>query len=112
MQWQIIDSPEKLSEAIELSLRKKVAIFKHSTRCSISSAAKDRIERQWHFDEKSICLYFLDLIKYRALSNQVSEITGIAHQSPQLIILQNKKAIYDASHSGIMPRFIPEEVIA
>lgn len=112
MRWEVLDSAEALEKAIKASNLRKVALFKHSTRCSISSTAKDRIERQWNFDENAITIYYLDLIKYRSISNQIAEITGIPHESPQLIILHNEQVIYHASHSEIMPRFIPEDVVA
>jgi bacillithiol system protein YtxJ len=74
------------------------AIFKHSTRCSISSMAKNRVERDWDLD---FPIYYLDLIQYRSISNLIAAKSGIEHQSPQLIVFQNGLPVYDASHNAI-----------
>ena len=60
--------------------------------------AKSRVERDWTLD---FPIYYLDLIQYRALSDFIAENSGIEHQSPQLIVFQNGKPVYNASHSGI-----------
>jgi bacillithiol system protein YtxJ len=112
MQWHKLESLEDLSFALEKSNVVPVALFKHSTRCSISSAAKDRIERQWTFSESQLPIYYLDLIQFREISNKIAEVTGVTHESPQLIIVKNGKAVYDTSHSGIIPRLIPEEILS
>lgn len=111
MHWRKLESLEALQVALDESATHPVALFKHSTRCSISSTAKDRIERQWSFTDEQLPVYYLDLIRYREVSNRIAEITGIPHESPQLIILKHGKAIYDASHSGIAPKFIPEDIL-
>ena len=82
------------------SKEQPVVIFKHSTRCSISSMAFDRLRRAWKEGE-NVKPYYLDLIQYRDISNQIAERFGIMHQSPQVILLKDGKAIYDNSHMGI-----------
>lgn len=76
-------------------------IFKHSTRCSISMMAKRRFELDWDNLPDDMPLYFLDLIKFRDLSNQVSQIFQVHHESPQLLLIRNGECILDQSHSGI-----------
>ena len=76
-------------------------IFKHSTRCSISMMAKRRFELDWDNLPENISLYFLDLIKYRDLSNQVAQLFQVHHESPQLLLIKNGECILDQSHSGI-----------
>jgi bacillithiol system protein YtxJ len=34
----------------------------------------------------------------RSISNEIKERTGIAHESPQVIILRNGNAVWHASH--------------
>lgn len=84
-----------------LSSDKTVAIFKHSTRCPISSMAKNRIERSWESANPSTPIYLLDLIRYRNLSNHIEDSLDVQHESPQLILVKNKKAVYSSSHSAI-----------
>lgn len=100
--WTNVTSAEQLRELIASSDQKAVAIFKHSTRCSISSMIKSRLEKNWQPDENVIPVY-LDLLSYRPVSNLVEELSGVLHESPQMIVFKNGKPIYNASHGGIDP---------
>lgn len=75
-------------------------VFKHSTRCSISEMALRRFEREWVANSK-IQLYYLDLIRFREISNKIAEDTNVMHQSPQVIVFKNGKILYHASHNQI-----------
>jgi bacillithiol system protein YtxJ len=104
--WIELTSSEQLKQAIESSVENAVILFKHSTRCSISSVAKSRFESNWNTELSKVSIYYLDLIAHRNISNEIAELTGIEHQSPQAIVLKNKEVIYDASHSEISAKAI------
>lgn len=108
MHWHKLENINQLNAVVDESYIHAVAIFKHSTRCSISIAAKDRVERQWIFSEEKISIYYLDLLAHRDISDKVSEISQVPHESPQLIIFKQGKVIYHVSHSGIIPRLLSE----
>jgi bacillithiol system protein YtxJ len=78
-----------------------IAIFKHSTRCAISSMAKNRLDGSWDKEMDSVPIYYLDLIKYKDLSKLIAEKTGVEHESPQLILIKNGEVLYSASHNSI-----------
>lgn len=99
--WTNIESIEQLHEIVEQSSEKPVLLFKHSTRCSISSMALNGFESQWEGSEDDIQIYYLDLLKHRDISNEIERVTGVMHQSPQVIVLKNKAVVYTATHSGI-----------
>ncbi|WP_421892183.1 bacillithiol system redox-active protein YtxJ [Marinoscillum sp.] len=100
--WNPLTSIDQLEEINTLSHTQPVVIFKHSTRCSISAASLSRLERKWDNQKVGeLRPYFLDLIAYREVSNQIAERFGVDHQSPQVLIIQNGKSIYDNSHFGI-----------
>ena len=99
--WKAIESEEDLKNAIAQSFEKKVAIFKHSTRCQISKMVLKNFEGEVANSDKDVEYYFLDLIAHRPISNQIAEELGVHHQSPQLIVLENGKAIKHASHQSI-----------
>lgn len=108
MRWHELTSTEELDRLIDDSYRHPLAIFKHSTRCSISSMAKNRLERSWSFTDEQLPIYYLDLIRYRGVSNAVAEKTDVEHQSPQLIVLKDGQVLYHASHHMIAVDDIPE----
>ena len=98
--WISLTDLDQLSAIETLSNQQTVAIFKHSTRCSISRMALKQFENEFASGD-TIALYFLDLIEYREISNEIASRFGVMHQSPQLIVIKNGKAIYNASHSDI-----------
>jgi len=101
IQWQQLATEAELKALIERSHTVPCVIFKHSTRCSISSMAKARFERNWDLDNTEIEPYHLDLIAYRPVSNKIAQTLGVTHQSPQIILVKNGKAIYNTSHNDI-----------
>lgn len=104
--WKYIESEEDLKHATEKSFEKKVVIFKHSTRCQISKMVLKNFEKEVSSSDKEVEYYFLDLIKYRPISNKIAEDFGITHQSPQMIVLEDGKAVADASHQSISVNLI------
>lgn len=100
MDWEPLNFIGQLDEIIAESKNKPVAIFKHSTRCSISRMALKQFENEFDFPEK-VTPYFLDLIAFREISNDIASRFGVQHQSPQLILIKNGKAVYNVSHSDI-----------
>lgn len=98
--WNELTDLVQLNEIIAISNEKPVAIFKHSTRCSVSRMALKQFENEFNSSNK-VTPYFLDLIEYRAISNEIANRFGVTHQSPQLILIKEGKAVYNVSHSDI-----------
>ena len=109
MNWIPLNQEAQLDEIIVNSNTIPQVIFKHSTRCSISSMAKNRLDRKEA--PEGIKFYYLDLIKYRSLSNKIAADFGVSHQSPQVLVINNGKCIYNESHSGIVFDEIEEAVM-
>jgi len=107
MTWINLTAEEQLQQIKLDSNTKPQVIFKHSTRCSISSMAKNRLEKTTPPD---INFYFLDLIKYRPISNRIAEEFDVYHESPQILIIKSGECIYDESHSGIDMKGISEHI--
>ncbi|MGY6562939.1 MAG: bacillithiol system redox-active protein YtxJ [Luteibaculaceae bacterium] len=99
--WITLTKEEQLDALEAESEDIPVLIFKHSTRCGISSMAKRRIEREWPFANDEVKIYYLDLLNYRSISNQIVKKWDVEHQSPQLIGLKNRKVFYHDSHDSI-----------
>lgn len=99
MNWIALTEESQLEHIKEQSKEQPVAIFKHSTRCSISYMAKNRLEREKTPD--NIAFYFLDLLRYRSVSNKIAEDFHVHHQSPQVLIIRNGECTYEESQNGI-----------
>jgi bacillithiol system protein YtxJ len=91
----------QLDEIDAISETKPVVIFKHSTRCSISRFALKQFDAEFNYDDSQIDWYLLDLLNHRDISNEIAHRYEVMHQSPQIIVIKNKKAIYHDSHDGI-----------
>jgi bacillithiol system protein YtxJ len=103
--WIELTSIEQLNELLE-NKEHPVLLFKHSTRCSISSMALNRFESDWDQSKTEIQTYYLDLLEQRPISAEIEKLTGVTHQSPQAILVFQGKVYYDASHSGINAQVI------
>jgi len=100
--WKKLEHLSQIESIKKESEQQPVMIFKHSTRCSISAMAWDRLKRNWKpEDNKKFSPYYLDLITYREISNAIAKEFDVYHESPQVIIIKGGKAIYNNSHMGV-----------
>jgi len=108
MNWIPLTDPKQLSEIEALSKSRPQVIFKHSTRCSVSAVAKNRLEKAMPTENTDF--YYLDLITYRSLSNQIAEHYSVYHESPQVLLIIQGACVYDESHSGIQMDDIQSQI--
>ncbi|MDB4180782.1 bacillithiol system redox-active protein YtxJ [Flavobacteriaceae bacterium] len=89
-------------EAIETaSFSVPQIIFKHSTRCSISRFVLSDFMNHYTYESEELGAHYLDLLNHRDISSAIADRFNVVHQSPQLIIIKDGKAIAHASHEGI-----------
>ncbi len=102
MDWNKLEKIAVLEEIKTQSIEKPVLIFKHSTTCSISATALNRLERKWDATKlPKLAPYYLDLLRYRDISNQIAQTFGIEHQSPQVLLIAKGECVYHTSHLDI-----------
>ena len=107
--WTELTDLLQLQEIEAISNEKPVVIFKHSTRCSISRMALKQFEREFDLND-TVDAYFLNLIAHRDVSNEIARKFNVYHESPQLILIKNGKAIYDVSHSDISAEALKNKI--
>lgn len=108
MNWKEFKNEDDLDAIKKRSNDKPQVIFKHSTRCSISSMAKGRLERS--NTPEGIDFNYLDLIAHRNISAKIAEMFSVEHESPQILIIKNGACVYDESHNAISMEDIVEAV--
>ncbi len=109
LKWIRLTEASDLDQLIEKeSFVKPVVLFKHSTRCSISAMALNRLENEWDLEEEACVPVYLDLIAYRPISNKMADDLQITHQSPQILVVKDGKCVYNSSHSQINVRDIKD----
>jgi bacillithiol system protein YtxJ len=99
--WNDLTELKQLDGIISESQDTPVLIFKHSTRCAISRMALRQFEQEYSIDADTVKPYFLDLLEHRDISNEIANRFDVVHQSPQLILIKDGKAVYNTSHSDI-----------
>jgi len=107
--WKQLTTIDQLNAIEQLSKGKTQVIFKHSTRCGISRMVMNQFISAFDIDA-NLDLYYLDLLSFRDVSNEVGYKFQVMHQSPQLLVIKNGVAVAHASHGGIneldLARFI------
>ena len=100
VQWNHLKDIRELDEIVKESFHLPVLIFKHSTRCSISRMALRQFEKEFNLPHL-LKPYMLDLLEHRDISNEIAARFGVLHQSPQIILIKEGIAVFDASHEQI-----------
>ncbi|MCG8576598.1 MAG: bacillithiol system redox-active protein YtxJ [Flavobacteriales bacterium] len=110
LNWIKLNEVSQLDEIEKRSNEQPVIIFKHSTRCSISAMALNRVETNWQINPEEADVYFLDLLAYRPISNEIESKFGVEHQSPQVLVIKDGQCTYSASHNQIDPRTLKKQL--
>ena len=108
MDWIAITELPVLDEIRLKSFQTPQIIFKHSTRCSISSMVKNRLEKGE--PQNDVLFYLLDLIKHRDVSNAISELFQVHHESPQVLLISEGECVFSESHYEINSDDLVEQV--
>lgn len=99
--WVKITSLEQLREIMENTKQKPALFYKHSSRCEVCTMVLNNFRAEWGKSDGLCTLYFVDLLANRDVSNEIERVTGVQHQSPQVIVLNEDKIMYTATHSSI-----------
>lgn len=110
MNWINMADENQLQDLIVYSHTNPQVIFKHSTRCNISSVALQRLKGSK--GNTAIDIYYLDLLQYRSLSDKVAEVFKEHHESPQILVIKNGECVYTESHLGITVKELMEQTVA
>src|SRR5690606_7201317 len=99
--WILLEEIEQLDQIVEESKTQYVLVFKHSTRCGVSRFSLQAFESEFKTESLKVRLYFLDLLKNRALSHEIASRFDVVHQSPQVLLIRNSEAVFTESHGQI-----------
>lgn len=100
-EFKEISSSGALSEILDESHQRKVVIFKHSTTCPVSARAWREVQEFISQVSNDVLVIMIKVIESRPISNQVSEELGVKHQSPQVLLLSDRQAFWNASHQAV-----------
>ena len=99
-----------VERAREISNGKNALIFKHSTRCPVSTRT-ERIFTAFAEEWSGVTLMcIVDVIGDRDVSNAIADETGVLHQSPQAIVIQDGAVTANTSHYDITRSWLEREL--
>ena len=99
--WKTLESLSQLDESVAESHVSPQIIFKHSTRCIISKMVLQQFEENLDVIPEHATLLFLDLLNHRDVSNAIAVQLDVHHESPQVVVIKNGKAVFHESHHSI-----------
>ena len=99
-----ITDTKSFEELTERSKERPIVIFKHSLTCPISAAAYQQMEQ---FDGE---VALVEVQSARALSTEIESRLGVAHESPQVIVLSRGQVAWNASHFKITAEAVADAV--
>ena len=96
MQFLELNTIEQFRGLILKSELSPIFFFKHSNRCFVSSKMKASLENQLKKFEGEV--FVLDVVKDRPISNEMSTLLDVEHQSPQFLVIKDKQPILIQNH--------------
>ena len=99
--WIPLNDLQQLNHLENKSTTKTQVVFKHSTRCGISRMVMNQFVDAYNLTEKDLDLYYLDLLSYREISNEIAAKFQVMHESPQLLVIKNGVVVAQDSHGAI-----------
>ncbi len=111
MVWSQLNTIAQIQDIKEASYQQRpLFIFKHSTRCPISTMAYGRLKKSSEKQLEQATVFYLDVLSYREVSNAVSETFAVDHESPQILRISNGLCPFHASHNGITQEALVESI--
>ena len=108
--WKLILTEQDVQSIIEKSTEKPQIIFKDSVSCGISAFAKERLTDGNSLTENIADFNYLDLLSYRSVSNFIASKLEVIHQSPQIIVIIDKKVVFRDSHHSANSSYIDHPI--
>ena len=106
-----ITSIDGLRACLDETADKAAFLFKHSTTCPISARAHARVNDYIASAPAGVPEFrMVKVIESRSVSNAVAKELGVVHQSPQIVLVIDGKAVWSASHHNISPKSIARAI--
>ncbi|HSE33119.1 MAG TPA: bacillithiol system redox-active protein YtxJ [Pyrinomonadaceae bacterium] len=106
MGFQTIVDTGALDSLMDNSNERPVVVFKHSLACPISAVAYREMQK---LDGEVV---LVEVQNARQVSRELADRTGIRHESPQVIVFRNGKAVWNASHYDVKAHVVSKALEA
>ena len=100
-----LEHVDELHRLIAASETRPVLLFKHSYTCGISLEALDELvlhmnqQAPDHGGETCAPQYAMVTVQtHRAVSNAIAQQLGVRHETPQALLIRDRRVVWSASH--------------
>lgn len=91
--------------------RELAVVYKHSPACWLSLRA-EREMRQFVATYPDVPVYVVDVLSHRPLSQRIAQLTGVRHESPQVIVIRAGTPAWSGSHMRVTAKRLAQETQA
>ncbi|MDP4125605.1 MAG: bacillithiol system redox-active protein YtxJ [Bacillota bacterium] len=109
-EFREITTDQEFKEILDDSRQRKVILFKHSTACPISGRAWSEVQNFIKESSNEVLVVMIKVIESRSVSNQITAELGTKHESPQVLLLFNKKVSWHTSHQAVTQNNIKKAI--
>jgi thioredoxin 1 len=96
-----IERENEIDTLLEKSTTRPVVIFKSSQTCGTSAYVADELQNYLVGDPANAHYTVVTVQTHRKVSNAIAARLGVRHETPQLIVVHNKKVAWHGSHFHI-----------
>ncbi len=94
--------PHTFSSASELASRAgRTIVYKHSPTCSLCGWSQHVLGRM--AEQDGVTFELVDVLAERPLSQAIEAQFGVRHESPQILVIDDGRVTWHASHRGVAP---------
>lgn len=106
----VLDSVDALDRVIVASAENPVLLFKHSVTCGTSAQAHDELvaylSEGWHATQYAI----VTVQTHRDVSDAVATRLNVRHETPQALLIQAGRVVWEASHFRVTADAIKDAI--
>lgn len=111
-EWFELETVNDIEDILNRSSQKLQIIFKHSTRCPVSSNAFSEVSSVTDEIVPFIDINYVDVIRNRGISQEIANKLEVRHESPQLLLIKDNQLVWNVTHYQIEGEAIVEKVKA
>ena len=89
---------DDLDRVLEQSDEQPVLLFKHSYSCGVSAEALDELVAHLSEGHHNLQVAMVTVQTHRDVSNAVAAKLGVRHETPQALLIRDRKVVWSASH--------------
>ena len=99
--WQPLTNLKQFDQILERSKSKPALVLKYHPNTSESELIKKSLDQNWNIGTAELDMYLVDVSRDTKVSHEVTEVAGVDHEYPQVLLFADGVTMYDESHDLI-----------